>query len=99
MNYEILSPIGGLGGLKEGLNCQQFVNMNKTAEKPTPFGEKEHVVAARIDKTVRDAVGSFKAKHGASLKMNKLDIKNLNMVVSVLSAKKANRKFTSTFQD
>jgi len=95
VNHEIVSR---MDGLKEGLNCQRFINMNKTTEKPTPFGEEEHVIAARIDKTIRNAVGSFKAKHGASLKMKKLDVKNLNMLVSVMSAKKANGKFTSTPQ-
>ena len=87
-----------IGGLKEVLKCRRFTNMNKTAEKQIPFGKEEHVIAAGIDETIRNAVASFVAKHVASLKMKKLDVKNLNMVVSVMSAKKANGKFMSTPQ-
>ena len=85
-------------GLKEALKCRRFINMNKTTEKPNPFGKEEHEIAAGIDKMIRNTISSFASKHGASLKMKKLDIKNLHMLVSVMSAKKANGKFTSTPQ-
>ena len=90
VSCEVLSLLGGLGGLKEGLNCLRFANMNKTAEKPTPFGEAENDIADTFDKTVRDAVASFKTKHGASFKMNKLDVDNPCIFVPELSTKKAN---------
>ena len=99
MNCEVLFPLGGIGGLREVLDCPHFANMNKTAEKPTPFGKAENDVADTFDQSVRDALAFFKAKHGASLKMNKLDVNSLCTFVSVLSTKKANGKRTSTLQD
>ena len=99
VEHEVLSPLGGNGRLREAFNCSRFVNMNKTAENPTPFGLAENLIANTLDQTVRDAVASLKAKQGASLNMNKLDVDNLHIFVSVLSAKKANGKHTSTLQD
>ena len=99
MEHEVLSPLGGNGGLKEAFNSPRFVNMNKTAENGTPFGPEQNSIADTIDQTVRDAVASLKAKQGASLNMKKLDVDNLCIFVSALAAKKANGKHTSTLQD
>ena len=100
VEHEVLSLLGGNGGLKEALNCLHFVNMNKATENQTPFGPAQNSIADTIDQTVRDAVASLKAKKGASLHMKNLDVENLHICVSVLMAKKKqNGTCTSTLQN
>ena len=77
---------------------QKIHKHEQNNRKIESFGKEECDIAAVIDEIIRNAISSFASNHGASLKMKMLVVKKLNMLVSVMSVKKAKGEFMSTPQ-